>query len=60
MSRSYREYMEAHPGLDVFYAPSGDDRQLAEMRYLEQDWLRDQAAQAEYLSWLDTLRDERN
>ena len=59
MSRAYRELVEAHPEI---YGILDDDvqrwKQQVEQWAHEEDrqWLADRAAQAEYQSWLDTLR----
>ena len=45
---------------DAFYLPAQDDCLLAEMHLLEQQWLRDEAAQAEYQSWLASLNSTRH
>jgi hypothetical protein len=54
MSRYYRELIERHPAMLLYDEGTLDQRQT-EFQQEHQAWLVDQAAQAEYQSWLTQL-----
>jgi hypothetical protein len=59
MSRAYREHLERlYPALSMFRDEDyGQERQQADQGLEQQydDWLADQAAQEQFVFWLDTL-----